>query len=204
MLFPPVVALAALLVVPLIGCAPEMALCPSAENPPAPTASVAAVAPSPGPPSESGKIRRQEEIRTGCIAGRRLICGRVLKVLPDGLVIDSGYTGLLRPPLTQSWVVPGDVSVHRDPNVLELNEPGTPCIGLAFLTDVSKRRQVKQFDYIILMGYPAGKYVYSPAPSVKKTIRKFAAGLETAVRLTDQAETNDASPTGTDPARRSG
>lgn len=131
---------------------------------------------------------RAEQIRNECIQGRRLICGKVLKIFPDGLVVDSGYTDLLRPPLTESWVVPGTVPAHRNPAVLELNEPGTPCIGLAFLTDIPKRQPVKQFDYVILMAYPAGQYVYTPAPNVKKTIRKFSAGLETAVRLNLQSE----------------
>lgn len=131
---------------------------------------------------------RAEHIRNECIQGRRLICGKVLKIFPDGLVVDSGYIDLLRPPLTESWVVPGTVPAHRNPAVLELNEPGTPCIGLAFLTDIPKRQPVKQFDYVILMAYPAGQYVYTPAPNVKKTIRKFSAGLETAVRLNLQSE----------------
>jgi len=94
----------------------------------------------------------------------------------------------LRPPLTESWVVPGTVPAHRNPAVLELNEPATPGIGLVLLTDLPKRPKVKLFDYVILMGYPAGQYVYTPAPGVKKTIRKFAAGLDTAVKLSLQAE----------------
>ena len=119
-----------------------------------------------------------EQIRMNCIAGRRVICGRVLKVLPDGLVVDSGYTDLLRPPLTQSWVVPGNVSARRDPALLERNEPGTPCVGVAFLTDFSKRKKVKKFDYVILIGYPAGQYVYAPAPNVKKTFANFPPALK--------------------------
>jgi hypothetical protein len=34
---------------------------------------------------------RAEEVRTACIQGRRLVCGKVLKVLEGGLVIESGY-----------------------------------------------------------------------------------------------------------------
>ena len=131
---------------------------------------------------------RTEQIRTDCIKGRRLICGKVLKVFADGLVVDSGYTDLLRPPLTQSWVVPGTATANRDPAVLELNEPGTPCIGLVFLTDIPKRPKVHDYDYVIMMGYPAGQYAYTPAPNVEKTIRKFSAGLDTAVRLILQTE----------------
>jgi hypothetical protein len=136
---------------------------------------------------------RAERIRTDCIQGRRLICGRVLKVSPAGLVVDSGYTDLLRSPLGESWLIPGTATARRDPNVLELNEPGAPCIGLVFLTDISKRRTVKPFDYVVLIGYPAGQYTYTPVPGVEKQLRKFAAGLDTAVRLTLKAEEKNAS-----------
>jgi len=50
---------------------------------------------------------------------------------------------------------------------------------------------VKVFDYVVIMGYPAGQYVYTPAPNVKKTIRKFSGGLDAAVRLNLQAEENN-------------
>ncbi|HWD91377.1 MAG TPA: hypothetical protein VG938_03420 [Verrucomicrobiae bacterium] len=146
-----------------------------------------AAAPAPPAPAAVAAVR-SEQMRKDCIQGRRLICGKVLQVFPDGLVVDSGYTDLLRPPLTESWVVPGTVPAHRNPAVLELNEPGTPSIGLVFLTDIPKRQKVKQFDYVILMGYPAAQYIYEPAPGVKKTIRKFSAGLDTAVRLKLQAD----------------
>jgi hypothetical protein len=135
------------------------------------------------PASPESSAVRAEQIRTDCINGRRLICGRVLQISPDGLVVDSGYTDLLREPLTQSWVVPGNVSVSRNPNILELNAPETPCIGLVFLTDIPKRQKAKIFDYVVIMGYPAGSYVYSPAANVEKTIREFSGGLDTAVRL---------------------
>ena len=167
----------------LAGCAHENTVVRTAEVAPAETAAAPA-SPAPAIPTAV----RAEQIRMDCIRGRRLICGKVLKIFPDGLVVDSGYTDLLRPPLTESWVVPGTVSVQRNPAVLELNEPGTPGIGLVFLTDIPRRQPVKQFDYVILMSYPAGQYDYFPAPGVKKTIRKFSAGLDTAVRLILQAE----------------
>lgn len=127
---------------------------------------------------------RAEQIRMDCIQGRRLICGRVLKVTPSGLVIDSGYTDLLRPPLGQSWVIPGAVTAKRDPHVLERNEPGAPAIGLVFLTDIPKRGgKPKNFDFVVLIGYPAEQYMYKPAPGVEKPIRRFAAGLASAVKL---------------------
>ena len=138
-----------------------------------------------------------DQIRTDCIQGRRLICGRVLKIFPDGLVIESGYTDLLRPPLIQSWAIPGTVSANHQPAVLELKEPGTPCIGLVFLTDIPKRPKAKKFDYVVIMGYPAGPYDYAPTQHIKKRIRRFSAGLDTAVRLIQQVEEN--SSQGNDP-----
>jgi hypothetical protein len=137
---------------------------------------------SPASPAANAGVRA-EEIRMDCIKGRRLICGRVQKVLAEGLVVDSGYTDLLRPPLTESWVVPGNAVASREPGTLELNEAGTPCIGLVFLTDIPRRPQVKNHDYVIIMGYPAGNYLYTPAPGIEKVIRRFAGGLDTAVRL---------------------
>jgi len=163
----------ALLLAAWTGCAPQHTVIPPRQNEPTQTAAGAPVLANVNP----------ESVRSDCIAGRRLICGRVLKVLPDGLVVESGYTDLLRPPLTQSWVIPGAASAHRNPAALELNQPGTPCFGLVFLTDLPKRRKVKAFDYVVLMGYPAGAYAYAPLPNVTKTIRKFSAGLESAVRL---------------------
>ena len=148
------------------------------------------MAPPEPPPADPGPARpsaaslvKAEELRTDCINNRRLICGRVVKMDPDGLVVESGYKDLLREPLTHSWVVPGTAVASRDPSVLELNQPGTPCIGLVFLTDIPKKPKVKDYDYVIIMGYPAGEYAYAPVPNVEKTIRKFSAGLDTAVRL---------------------
>src|ERR1700689_2505602 len=48
----------------------------------------------------------RERVREICIEGRRLLCGKILEVLPDGLVVDSGYTDLLRQPLIQSCLLP--------------------------------------------------------------------------------------------------
>jgi len=61
-------------------------------------------------------------------------------VLPDGLVVDSGYTDLLRPPLNKSWLIPGSVVASRAANVIEGREPESVCVGLVFLEDIPKAR----------------------------------------------------------------
>src|SRR5437762_296084 len=61
--------------------------------------------------SPSSPVERSEKIRAECLDGRRMICGKILRVLPEGIVVESGYTDLLRPPLSGSWLVPAAARV---------------------------------------------------------------------------------------------
>jgi hypothetical protein len=131
----------------------------------------------------SARDQRAAEIRAACINGRRCVCGKVVKIVPEGLVVDSGYTALMDPPFTQSWVISGGALVNRDAKLLERSEPASPCIGTVLLTDFPRRPAVKLYDYVLLQAYPAGEYLYTPVPSIQKPIRKFAGGLDTAVKL---------------------
>jgi len=126
--------------------------------------------------------QQAEQMRAVCVNGRRQICGQVLQITPGGLVVDSGYTDLLRAELSQSWVAPGTVTTSRPSNLVEGNDPGSPCVGLVFLADIPKRPAVKIYDYVIIEGYPAGEYAYQPVPGVTKNIRRFSAKLEGAVQ----------------------
>ena len=128
-------------------------------------------------------VQKAEEIRTACINGRRRICGKVLQIVPEGLVVESGYTNLLRPELSHSWLAPGNVTSSLPPNLVEQNSPGAVCVGLVLVTDIPKRPVVKAYDYVIFQVYPAGQYDYVPVPAVKKIIRRFSVGLATAVQL---------------------
>jgi hypothetical protein len=132
---------------------------------------------------------RAEQIRADCIQGRRSICGKILKVLPDGLVVDSGYTNLLRYPLDRSWLVPGVATASRAPNLVEGREPGSICVGLVFLTHTPKSRRTipKQYDYVIIQGYPAGDYTYKSIGTIERTVRRFSASLSSAVAFRLQA-----------------
>jgi hypothetical protein len=135
----------------------------------------------------TANLARAEQVRAACVEGRRYICGRVVQVTPQGLVVDSGFTSLLKPPLHTSWVVPPNVSATRDPNAVEGHAPDAPCIGLVFVTDIPKKPAVSLNDYVVLHAYPAGQYVYTPVAPVQKTIRRFSAGLDTAVKLSPEA-----------------
>jgi hypothetical protein len=129
-----------------------------------------------------------EQVRAACIAGRRHVCGRVLQISPAGLVVDSGYTGLLNPPFNHSWITRGNVAISRPPTQVESSAPDSMAVGLVILTDLPKRPAVHRYDYVSLIGYPAGRADYVPVEGVKKSLRLFAGGLEHAVDLTMKAE----------------
>ena len=132
------------------------------------------------PPS---RAQPSEEVRSACIRGRRYICGQVMQIVPQGLVVFSGYTNLMRPELKGSWLIRGNVSTSRPANLVEGREPDAICAGLVFLTDIPKRPAVKLYDYVAVEAYPAGHYHYAPVPNVNKMIRRFSVGLLTAVVL---------------------
>src|SRR6185503_15858401 len=121
----------------------------------------------------------KEQIRARCIEGRRSICGKIVRIFPDGLLVESGYTNLLREPLTKSWLVPGSVTASPAPNLVESKEPGAVCVGTVFLTD-PPRGKPHLYDYVILAGYPTGEMTYT-AVGIKKTARRFSANLDKAV-----------------------
>jgi hypothetical protein len=122
-----------------------------------------------------------EQLRAKCIAGRRSICGKILRILPNGLLVESGYTNLARAPLTKSWLIPGTVTAMRGENLVETREPGAMCIGTVFLTDLP-RGKPRQYDYVVIAGYPTGEFTYTSVGSVRKTVRRFSANLDKAVR----------------------
>lgn len=138
----------------------------------------------------SSVVQHAEQLRADCIRGRRLICGKILKVLPEGLIVESGYTNLLREPLTKSWLVPGSVAADRAANLLESGEPGSICIGPVLLANLPKSRGHKpmQYDYVILEGYPAGQFTYTSLGTIRKTVRRFSAQLNKAVERQLEAE----------------
>ena len=129
---------------------------------------------------------RTEQVRATCVANRRKICGRVLDVTPAGLVIESGYTNLFAPRFNHDWLTPANADVPPRPNLIEATVTDSLAVGVVFLTDYPRRPKVHQYDYVTLIGYPAGQYIYQPMPGIQKPVRRFAGGLERAVTLTMQ------------------
>lgn len=146
-------------------------------NSPAPTV-------APDPNQGLALAQRVEAMRAECIQNRRLICGKILKVLPEGLVVDSGYTNLLRAPLNQSWLIPGTAVANRATNLVEDNKPDSLCVGLVFLTDLPKSPAAKPkvFDYVNVEGFPMGQYTYVSVGDLRRTVRQFTTKVANSVR----------------------
>ena len=149
------------------------------------SAAAQANAPAAGPAPLTNRLstlKLSEQLRAQGIAGRRSICGKILRIFPNGILVESGYTNLLRAPLTRSWLVPGGVVASRAQNLVESKEPGALCVGTVFLTDLPKRGKPRQYDYVIIAGYPTGEFTYTSVGTVKKTVRRFSANLDQAVQ----------------------
>jgi hypothetical protein len=136
---------------------------------------------------------REEQLRAQCLEGRRCVCGRVLKVFANGVLVESGYPSLLRAALHGAWHLPGTVVASRPSNLVETQEPDSICVGVVFLTDLPKLRggkseHIKPYDYVVLHSYPAGHYTYNSVGNIEHTVRRFSGGLETAVKLILTAE----------------
>ena len=126
-------------------------------------------------------VELREQLREQCIAERRSICGKILRIFPNGILVESGYTNLLRGTLTKSWLVPGSVVASRAQNFVETREPGAMCVGTVFLTDLP-RGKPRQYDYVVIAGYPAGDFTYTSVGAIRKTVRRFSANLDKAVK----------------------
>ena len=144
---------------------------------------------------EISRIELKEQIRTQCLAGRRSICGKILRILPEGVLVEAGYTNLLREPLTKSWLIPGTVVASRAQNLIEGKDPGAICVGTVLITDLP-RGKPHLYDYVILAGYPTGEITYTSVGTLKKTVRRFSANLEKAVnaRVAAATEAHAAAP----------
>jgi len=125
-------------------------------------------------------LQHVEELRAQCIQERRII-----KILPEGVVVDSGYTNLMRAPLNQSWLISGTVEAEHATNIVESSAPDSVCIGPVYLIDLPKPprgMKPKLFDYVVLDGFPMGKFAYTSIGDVQHTVRQFSAKVTTAVR----------------------
>lgn len=132
-------------------------------------------------------MQHVEELRARCINDRRIICGKIIKMLPEGIVVDSGYTNLMRAPLNQAWLIPGTAAAERATNFVEGAAADAICLGQVYLIDLPRPprgTKPKLFDYVVLEGFPMGKFTYTSVGDVHHTIRQFSNKVTTAIRWT--------------------
>jgi hypothetical protein len=147
--------------------------------------------------SELSLAQRYQKVRMDCIQSRRMICGKIVKILPDGLVVESGYTDLMRPPLNENWLIPGTATATRPTNLVEANQTDAVCVGLVFVTDLPKGRGAQPkpqlYDYVNLEGFPVGEYTYTSLGTIQRTVREFTTKLANAAQWHfDQSEKTNA------------
>jgi hypothetical protein len=161
-----------------------------------------------GPPAQTNNdvapAVRAEQLRAICLQNRRCVCGRVLKVFPNGVLVESGYPSLLRDSLHGAWHLPATVIAERATNLVEKLEPDSMAIGTVFLTDLPRLRgtKIQPYDYVVLHSYPAGEYTYNSVADIHHTVRRFSGGLETAVKLIMQSEQTNAVPAAAETPKR--
>ena len=63
----------------------------------------------------------------------------------------------------------------------EAKEPGAQCKGLVFLADYPDYGPAVVGDYVQILVYRMGDYIYRPAFGGQKTVRKFTADLDKAI-----------------------
>ncbi|HEX4265647.1 MAG TPA: hypothetical protein VH597_15020 [Verrucomicrobiae bacterium] len=120
-----------------------------------------------------------EKVRLECIQNRRRICGKIVKVLPEGLVVDSGYTNLMREPLNRSWLIPGTAEATKPTHLIEESRTGAFCVGLVFLTNIPRApgTKPKLYDYVNIEAFPVGPHTYVSVGDLHRTVRGFSFGL---------------------------
>jgi hypothetical protein len=112
----------------------------------------------------------------------RIIWGRVVQKLPGGLLVDSGEDPLPGVVTGEPEFEPnGDMGTTGRTEADEVNEPGAKCTGLVFLTDDPQSATAVVGDYVQVLAYRNGNYVYRPASGGPKSVRKFTADFDKAV-----------------------
>jgi hypothetical protein len=116
--------------------------------------------------------------------GSRTIDGRVIQKIPAGLLVDSGREQLDEEGRTASGVSPdgsGSVWWSGPEHIREADSPGAYCLALCLLTDYPKYDQTTDGDYIHILAYPTGQYIYTTVQNSSKTVRRFSYDFDVAM-----------------------
>src|ERR1700733_13258996 len=88
--------------------------------------------------NQAAMTQRYEQVRMEGIQNRRLIAGKIVELLPDGLVVGRCHTNLRRAPLNSSGFLPGTVPAAPPATRVEANPRDPICVGLVFVADLPK------------------------------------------------------------------
>jgi hypothetical protein len=110
----------------------------------------------------------------------RLIAGKVLQKLPNGLLVDSGVYEM---PSDGGGQIYSGERVYHGKAIFFLNSPSqydeavrrNRYVGLVLLVDFSRYSDAVDDDLIKALAYPVGEYSYTTSQGAQKTIRKFSA-----------------------------
>ena len=154
--------------------------------PTAPAQTNAPAADSDSLTNRAASLELSEQMRAQCIAGRRSICGK------DSADFSRRHPGRMQ--LHELGARDADKILaragqcSRQPRGKSCREPraGRACIGTVFLTDLP-RGKPHQYDYVIIAGYPTGEFTYTSVGTIQKTVRRFSANLDKAVKVNMEA-----------------
>jgi hypothetical protein len=123
-----------------------------------------------------------EVLRNRVFQTCRIVWGRVVQKLPGGLLVDSGEEPV--PEALKSepeFEAHGNMTTTHKTEGDEAKEPGAQCKGLVFLADYPDYGPAVVGDYVQILVYRMGDYIYRPAFGGQKTVRKFTADLDKAI-----------------------
>jgi hypothetical protein len=103
-----------------------------------------------------------EKLKGDLIKESRTISGKVIQKIPEGLLVDNAWS---------SYVT----ETIREPS------PATEYTSLCLLIDYPEYDQTVDGDYIHILAYPAGQYVYTTVNNSQKTVRKFTVDFQKAI-----------------------
>ncbi len=130
-------------------------------------------------------IARVDAVRKSVEANRRLVHGKVIQKIKEGLLISSGAKEVSDAANDSGYQVHknGSVTSWSGGTLVEGDKPGALAIGYILLQDYPAQASVVDDHELTINAYPVGQFVYDSVGGAKKTIRRFTASLPIATEL---------------------
>jgi hypothetical protein len=118
---------------------------------------------------------KYSRLKAKLVQGSRRVDGKVLQKISEGLLVESG--DLERALQEHNERVYGDTGGVT----FESGIPGGEALGLVLLVDYPDPNMTDE-GHVDIIAYPLGLFSYDTLNKSSKTVRKFSADLETAIR----------------------